>query len=1065
MATLGTVSYGLQLNGVRKFVGGTQTATKGIASFNKGLVVATASIGAIGFALKHLADASGKFSEGLAAVGAVTKATASDMDMLKRAAIQAGIATQFSPTEAVDGLLALSTAGQTATQATKTLIPVLNLAAGSLGQLSTAEAGMAIVGTMNTYGMAADKAGEVTDKLLRITQLTNFQTRDFSAGLAKAAAKSTVFGQSLDDTLIVMGLLRNANIDASSAATAYTMAVQRVATDTKALNTMQKLGVSLYDKQTGKTRAFMDLITELKPKIEGLSDATRNKALKDMFGARAITAYNAIAKAQVTVTRDGTQVVLKGADAIEHLRNNVASATGVSKEFTGALLDTYEGQKKLLAGSISTLKVVAGDEFANAFKPFISNAIGGINDLIATLQAMTPEAKRQLVEQTLEWVELAAKIVAATFVITKMIPVVMALHKAFVMMAAAQAAVKAGGFAQAMSTWYTKSGPLVKGLGSIARGLISVKLGALAAGAALVYAANKSYNAIVKQKDQAAMIVKMQSGKATAADFQKQRVGKSAKGNIGEDIFERRVGATGTNKRIGGTMTAIATKPMELAGKTIEQVQTQLLKLDGLQKRMINASESGQGFSIFGNITDEAGKVVRVVSITATDIERRIKKVRTALNSLILSDYEAEVPGGADASPKLDKATEAALSGASAGASTMTAMGTPLSYIEEVARLEAEQQEDRKAREKKIADARLRLQDQLRASQEGMAEAIRKRDADALAAAKAVAKVKVDAAKAAAKADADAVKAQRKELQRKETQAGQVSGLAGSALQADFGGMAVASSALAGAPLDPLTKAAAMLADKFIGMSVEGAKFKESFSELFEILAQALNPIFRPLNTLMEAIKPLIEVITRANAMFNDVIMAQLKPALWLLGKVLTAAAIIIANIIIAFRAMYLEILYFVDWMTGGLSGLSESIDELEKVQATEVRQRNELIHGIDKQKEATDAATRSMLNIPSGVKIAAKRFAAANAEPGGRTHNDFIQRPGQAATSFSPDDTVIGVKDTDSLGGGSGSIILQNVHINANDPTAFFRNLLDLVNRDHKRGGQALGGMFQGRP
>lgn len=40
---------------------------------------------------------------------------------------------------------------------------------------------------------------------LRITQLTNFQTRDFEAGLAKAAAAGSVFNQSLDDVLITMG--------------------------------------------------------------------------------------------------------------------------------------------------------------------------------------------------------------------------------------------------------------------------------------------------------------------------------------------------------------------------------------------------------------------------------------------------------------------------------------------------------------------------------------------------------------------------------------------------------------------------------------------------------------------------------------------------------------------------------------------------------------------------------------------------------------------------------------------------------------------------------------------
>lgn len=1037
MATLGTVSYGLQLNGVRKFVGGTQSATKGIGALNKGLIALTAATGAVALGMKHLADASGKFSEGLAAVGAVTKATSADMDMLKRAAVQAGIATQFSPKEAVDGLLSLSTAGQTATQAAKTLIPVLNLAAGSLGQLSTAEAGMAIVGTMNTYGMAADKAGEVTDKLLRITQLTNFQTRDFSAGLAKAAAKSNVFGQSLDDTLVVMGLLRNANIDASSAATAYTMAVQRVATDTKALNTLQKLGVSLYDKQTGATRGFMDLITDLKPKMEGLTDATRNKALKDMFGARAIAAYNSIANAQVTVTRDGAQVVLKGADAIEHLRKNVASATGVSKEFTDALLDTYEGQKKLLSGSIATLKVVAGEEFANAFKPMISNAIAGINDLIASLQAMTPEAKRLLVEQTLEWVALAAKIVVATVAIRKLIPLIGSLRSAFIAMAAARAAVEPGRFADAMTLWYSKAGPLVRGLGAITRGLISVKLGAIAAGAALVYAANKSYNSIVAHKERAAMIKRMRTGRSSAEEYQRSRVGRGGTANIGTDIFERRIGATGVNKRIGGTMTAITTKPMELAGKSIEQVQRQLLKLDALQKKMLAARDEGKGFSIFGNITDEAGKVVRVVSITANDIEKRIVKVRKALNALIMSEYEAEAP----VTPKLDRATNAALTGAKAAAPTGW---TEAEVRAQDARrkFESELADIRDRRQKEHADARLRLQERLQENQDGMWEAIRKRDAEQLRAAKARIQLEKDAAAYAASQE--------------QARRGRISAGVG-AIQAGAGGnisgMVQGGMAAMGSALPPMAQAVLTVTDMLAGMTAEGKKFKAGIGAIFQELANTLAPVFQVLNIVLGIVMSVLKPIFDALALWLQSV------TWWLMG------------LVVVLREVWMAFLSFIDWLTLGMTGLSDSISELGAANDTTIRKRKELWDAINGQTKATDAATSatnaatsSMLNLPHGIKIAAKRFAAANVDTGAPRFNDFIQRPGQAATSFSPDDTVIGVKDASGLGG-SGTIILQNVHINANDPTSFFRNLLDMVNRDHKRGGQALGGMFQGRP
>jgi TP901 family phage tail tape measure protein len=99
-----------------------------------------------------LANAAGRFEQGLAAIGAVTRATSRELAMLRKAAINAGIETQFSPDEAIQGLTSLATAGQTAAQATRTLIPVLDLAAGSLGQLGVASAAEAVVGTLNAYG-------------------------------------------------------------------------------------------------------------------------------------------------------------------------------------------------------------------------------------------------------------------------------------------------------------------------------------------------------------------------------------------------------------------------------------------------------------------------------------------------------------------------------------------------------------------------------------------------------------------------------------------------------------------------------------------------------------------------------------------------------------------------------------------------------------------------------------------------------------------------------------------------------------------------------------------------
>lgn len=53
-----------------------------------------------------------------------------------------------------------------------------------------AQATEAVVGTLNAYGISADQAASVTDRLLRTTQISNFQARDFEAVLAALAAGS-----------------------------------------------------------------------------------------------------------------------------------------------------------------------------------------------------------------------------------------------------------------------------------------------------------------------------------------------------------------------------------------------------------------------------------------------------------------------------------------------------------------------------------------------------------------------------------------------------------------------------------------------------------------------------------------------------------------------------------------------------------------------------------------------------------------------------------------------------------------------------------------------------------
>ncbi len=363
------------------------------AQLGAGLAIFTAGAAAVGAGLS-LANAAGQFEQGLAAIGAVTRATSDELGMLRNAAIQAGIETQFSPDEAIAGLQSLATAGQTATQATQTLIPVLDLAAGSLGQLGVAQAAEAVVGTLNAYGMAADQSAGVTDRLLRITQLTNFQTRDFEAGLSKAAATGAVFGQSLDDVLIGMGLLRNRNIDASSSATAFREATRRVGAESRATTALTSAGVKVFDEQSGKMRSIIDIMSDFSAATAGMTDEERNRRVVTAFGARGLLAFNAVMNASFTTMRDGHQVTLQGAEAIEALRKQMSDASGTAAGFREQLLDTFQGQKTLLQGTLQTFAVVLGEPFAAIFKPIVGAVVEALNFFLKAFQAIPAPIKK-----------------------------------------------------------------------------------------------------------------------------------------------------------------------------------------------------------------------------------------------------------------------------------------------------------------------------------------------------------------------------------------------------------------------------------------------------------------------------------------------------------------------------------------------------------------------------------------------------------------------------------------------------------------------------------------------
>jgi TP901 family phage tail tape measure protein len=356
-----------------------------------GLSIMTAGAAMVGGAFA-LADKAGQFEQAIAAVAAVSGATKDELAQLHDAAIEAGIATQFSPTEATVGLKELAQAGFNAQESMKLLIPVLDLAGGSLGELSPAQAAGLASQALKAFGISSDDAALAVDRMLQAVNVFALNASELPMALGNASRGAQALKQSMSETLIALGLVKNIIPGVERASTGVAVAMERLA-DPKVQRALKGVGVSVTDSG-GHFRNFLDVIGDLSPALSKMTDAKRASFLIDTFGAHALGSVQAIMTQVTNGIRTNRGETLKGADAVAYLRKQFEDAGGTAAGFRDKMLDTFAGQKQLLHGSLETLAIVLGEPFAQVFKPILSVVIDALNGFLKFVRAIPAPVKK-----------------------------------------------------------------------------------------------------------------------------------------------------------------------------------------------------------------------------------------------------------------------------------------------------------------------------------------------------------------------------------------------------------------------------------------------------------------------------------------------------------------------------------------------------------------------------------------------------------------------------------------------------------------------------------------------
>jgi TP901 family phage tail tape measure protein len=326
--------------------------------------------GAIALGIGKAISSFAEFDATMSAAAAATGSTGDQLQALRDAAVKAGADTQFSATEAAQGITEMAKAGVSAKDILGGgLTGALDLAAA--GQLAVGDAAEIAATAVNQFNLKGQDVAHVADLYSAAAGKAQGSVADIAGAMKYAGVTAASMGVSIEETTGTIGLFASKGIIGEQAGTSFrSMLMSMTAPSKAAAATMEDLGINVYDAQ-GKFVGMQGAAEILKKKLGPLDEATRNQALGQIFGnesmGAAITLYQAGGKGVADWTK-------KVNDA------------GFAQEQAAKLTDNLQGDIERLGGSLETAFIQTGSG-ANGALRTLTQGLGGLVNAVGSIPA------------------------------------------------------------------------------------------------------------------------------------------------------------------------------------------------------------------------------------------------------------------------------------------------------------------------------------------------------------------------------------------------------------------------------------------------------------------------------------------------------------------------------------------------------------------------------------------------------------------------------------------------------------------------------------------------------
>ena len=246
---------------------------------------AVGSITAFG---KQMVNVSKDFEDAMARVQAITNASTGEFENMRKAALKMGETTRYTASEAASALENLTRNGMSASQATKALSGVMQLAQANAIGLS--EAANIVTNTLNMFGLSVENTTRVNDVLSSTAGNAATNISELYEALVNAAPAAKTLGFTIEEVSAAIGALAQKGVKGADAGTQLRMSLTKMA-DPKIIAKMQEMGVQI-DEQTMREEGLLKTVKRLRDAHLSLTDLVKIFSQRGAVGMQQlISAY------------------------------------------------------------------------------------------------------------------------------------------------------------------------------------------------------------------------------------------------------------------------------------------------------------------------------------------------------------------------------------------------------------------------------------------------------------------------------------------------------------------------------------------------------------------------------------------------------------------------------------------------------------------------------------------------------------------------------------------------------------------------------------------------------